>query len=392
MVTDASKLVSRMITGKKRHSSFRCRSLHLLLAGTVLFALAGCGEDKKTEAYVRPVKTMVAKSHSGKITRTFSGTVHAQVESNLGFRVPGKILERKVNIGDKISAGQIIARLDDTDLVLSENSAKAAVASAKTRLAVTKDALQRAQKLLPKGYAPQAMLDQRKLEFDAAQSALEAAKAQAKQATNATRYATLIADKNGIVAAVHAEAGQVVAAGTPIITLAETGAMEIALSVPEQEVTNLKIGSPAQVTLWANRNVKAKGQIREIAGQADPASRTYAVRVAVKNPSATMRLGMTADVELQLGIEPSYVAIPLTALTQIDQHDAVFVVDPASSTVSPRFVVASGVTDNGIKISQGLKDGDIVITGGTQFLSTGKKVRLLKEVTAAVNKASPATH
>lgn len=393
LTTSTPQFAKKLNSDENQHlSALKCRRSALVLAAFagIVLTLAGCGNDKKAEEYVRPVKAIVLKPQSGDIVRTFSGTVRARVESSIGFRVPGKILERKVNIGDTVTAGQVIAQLDNNDLLLTENSAKANVAAARTRLAVAKDAYNRAKALLPKGYTAKAAVDQRQLELDAAQSALDAAEAQANQARNATQYAMLATHKNGIISGVYAEAGQVVAAGTPIVTLAEAGETEIALSVPEHEVTQLKIGAPVDVSLWADRNVKAEGRIREIAGQADPASRTYAVRVSIINPPATMRLGMTASINLRLGQETPHMVVPLTAMTQVDGRDAVFVVDRVTSTVAPRFITQTGVTDQGVKISSGVQAGDIVVTAGVQFLSEGKKVRLPEEMRTAVAEAIPA--
>lgn len=362
----------------------------MTVAGAALL-LTACGPEKGAEEAPRPVKVTVAVQQSGDIVRSFSGTVRARVESNLGFRVPGKILERRVNVGDTVAAGQMIARLDDNDLVLSGNSATAAVSAARTRLAVARDSLNRAKSLLPKGYIAKAAVDLRQLEADAAQSALDAAEAQSRQAANATQYAALTAERGGIVGAVHAEAGQVVAAGTPVITLAEAGETEVALNVPEQDVTRLAPGAAAELTLWADGATKARGRIREIAGQADPALRTYAVRVSIAEPPVAMRLGMTITATLRLGADAPHIVIPLTALTQIDGRDAVFVADRTTSTVAPHFVTTAGVADSGVKVSSGLQPGDVVVTGGVQFLSPGKKVRLPQELAKAATATATTT-
>ncbi|WP_170937386.1 MULTISPECIES: efflux RND transporter periplasmic adaptor subunit [Rhodomicrobium] len=337
------------------------------------------------------MKAVIVKEHTGDIVKSFSGDVRARTESALGFRVPGKIVERLVDIGDEVKIGQIIARLDDTDLVLSENSARAAADSAKTRLAVAKDAFNRAEALLPKGFTPQAVVDQRKLEVDAAQAALDAAEAQARQAANSSGYAVLKADKAGIVTAVQAQAGQVVAAGSPVVSVARAGEMEVAFRVPEQDVTQLAIGQDADLTLWADNGIKAKGSIREIAGQADPGSRTYAVRVALANPPAAMRLGMTVTAALRLRSGSPHIALPLPALTEVEGRKAVFVADRATSKVAPRFVETGGVAAEDVKIVAGLKPGEVVVTGGVQFLTDGMEVRLPPGAlqTAAAKDAEP---
>lgn len=376
---------------ENRNSSvFSPHSSLLRVAAALALALAvtACREEPQAEQIIRPVKAIVVQEQSGDVVRSFSGDMRARVESTLGFRVPGKIVERLVNIGDEVKVGQVIARLDDKDLVLSENSAKAAVLSAKSRLAVAKDALGRAEALQPKGYTPEAVVDQRKLEADAAQAGLEAAEAQSRQAANSTGYAVLIADKAGIVTRVEAEAGQVVAAGTPIIALAEAGEIEVALNVPEQDVTHLTVGQAAELEFWADDDIKAQGKIREIARQADSGSRTYAVRIAIPNPPAASRLGMTVTAMLKLRPGASHISVPLAALTQVDGHSAVYVADRTASVVNARPVETGGVTADSVKIVSGLKTGEVVVTGGVQFLSEGMHVRLPKDIvqTAAADR------
>jgi RND family efflux transporter MFP subunit len=388
------KSILLLTTEEKRKTSVFWRHRSIVTTGAALllaFGLAACKEEKQAEQPVRPVKAIVAAQQSGGIVKSFSGDVRPRTESAVGFRLPGKIVERLVDIGDKVEVGQVIARLDDTDLVLSENSARAAVQSAKTRLAVAADALGRAQKLQPKGYTPEAVVDQRKLEVDAAEAALQAAEAQARQAENATRYAVLKADKAGIVTAVRAEAGQVVAAGTPVILLAEGGESEVALSVPEQDVIHLAIGQPADLTLWADQGVKAKGTIREIAGQADAGSRTYDVRIAIADQPAAIRLGMTVTATLSLGSGTPFISLPLNALTNIDGRKAVYVVDRTTSKAAPRLVETGGVTADTVKIVGGLKPGDVVVTGGVQFLTDGMDVRLPKAVAQTALADQPQT-
>ena len=354
--------------------------------------LAACEEAPQSGPTVRPVKAMVVQQESGARTKSFSGDIRARTVSTLGFRISGKIVERLVDIGDQVAAGEVIARLDDTDLILSQNSARAAVQSATTRLAVARDALARAQALQPKGYTPNAVVDQRRLDADAAEAARQAAEAQARQAANATTYAVLKADKPGIVTEVRAEAGQVVAAGAPVVLVAASGEMEIALSVPEQDVSQLDMGQTAQLTLWADNGVKAQGKISEIAGQADSGSRTYGVRVAIADPPPAMRLGMTATVDLKLESQAPYLPVPLPALTEIQGRKAVFVVDPATSKVTPRFVQTEGATASALKVTSGIEPGDIVVTGGVQFLIDGMQVRLPGNVVRTASATDPEFH
>jgi membrane fusion protein, multidrug efflux system len=357
--------------------------LSLLLAACQAPA-APSASSVKTEI-VRPVKVAVVGAGIAGRVLTYSGVVRPRIESALGFRVPGKIVERSVNVGDRIEVGQVIARLDDTDLKLAENAAKAAVAGARTRRDVASDNVDRARALLPKAIIAQATYDTRRNELDAAAAALDSAKAQLRQASNAVEYATLKADSPGIVTAVAAESGQVVSAGQSIVMLAHAGEMEIEVAVPEQDAADLEIGQPAKVTLWAGPRSSLEGRIREIAGQADAASRTYSIRIAVSAPPRTMRLGMTASVAMRVGDQAAPVVVPLTAVTESDGRPVVFVADPTTKAVRKTPVVVGAVVEDGVRIAEGLHAGELVVTAGVQFLRDGMRVRLPDERRSARN-------
>ncbi len=346
-------------------------------------ALASCGEAKVADVTVRPVKAMIVPAPVPERVLTYSGVIAPRIESTLGFRVSGKIVERFVNVGDRISAGQKIARLDEVDLKLAENSARAAVTSAKTRVAVARDALMRANYLLPNGFIAKAAVDQRQLDMDAAQSALDAAEDQLKQAVNATSYALLLADKDGIVTSVRAEPGQVVAVGQAVITQALANNVEVLVAVPEQQIVKLKAGEDASIALWSAPGVKSEGKIREIAGAADAASRTYGVRVTIAHPVPEMRLGMTTSVSFSLPQDVPAPVVPLAALTQRDGKTVAYIVDRNSQTVAQREVLTDGVSEAGVRIKSGLRPGQIVVIAGVQFVQDGMKVRLPKEILTA---------
>jgi membrane fusion protein, multidrug efflux system len=352
--------------------------------------LGGCrGEEAKVEqAIVRPVRVAVVGEAVRGHRITYSGAVRPRIESAIGFRVAGKIVERFVNVGDSVDVDQVIARLDDADLKLAANSAKAAVASARSRRTVASDNLERGKALLPKAIISQAAYDIRRNEMDAAVSALDSAEAQLRQATNEVGYATLKADNAGIVTAVMGEPGQVVSAGQTVITLAHAEETEIAVSVPEQDAGHLTIGQQANITLWAGPRVSIEGRIREIAGQADPASRTYAVRIAVSGAPQIMRLGMTASVALQTNDEAPGVVVPLTALTESEGGPEVFVVDPMNEAVRKTPVSVSGIAEDGVRITDGLHGGEVVVTAGVQFLRDGMRVRLPDERQHARSRSS----
>ena len=355
----------------------RGRMTGLLLILGFAAGLAGCrGEAAVSQESARPVKVARIAAASPKRTLTYSGVVRPRVESALGFRVPGKIIARSVNVGDRLEVEQTIALLDETDLKLAENAARAAVASARSRRDVASDNLERAKVLLPKAIISQAVYDTRRNELDAAAAALDAAQAQLRQAVNAVGYATLKADKAGIVTAVMAEPGQVVNAGQAVASLAESGETEVAIAVPEQDAARIAVRQTAKVTLWAGSGVNLDGRIREIAGQADPASRTYAVRIAIDTPPQTMRLGMTALVALTIQDETAPMVVPLTALTQEGGTPIAFVVDTASKAVRKTPVSVAGIAEDGARIASGLQPGDLIVTAGVQFLQDGMRIRL----------------
>jgi membrane fusion protein, multidrug efflux system len=358
-------------------ASLRRRWLPLLLIVPLAAALAGCkGEAKVAQESVRPVKAIIVAEAERERTLTYSGVVRPRIESAVGFRVAGKIVARLVNAGDRVEVGQVIARLDDTDLKLAEDSARAALAAARTRRDVAIDNFARARVLLPKEFVSKATYDARKNEMDAAVGAFDSAESQLRQAVNAAGYATLRADKAGIVTAVRAEPGQVVNAGTPVIVLAETGETEIAVVVPEQDVVRLAAGMPIDLALWAGPRLVLKGSIREISAQAEPETRTYAVRATVHAPPPEMRLGMTATVSIRVPETAASVVVPLTAVTDAGGETAVFVVEPGSGIVRRKPVALAGTAPDGVRIADGLRPGEIVVTAGVQFLREGMKVRL----------------
>jgi multidrug efflux system membrane fusion protein len=351
----------------------------ILVVLGVAASVAGCkGEAAAVqEQVVRPVKIAVVAPATQGRSLTYSGVVRPRIESALGFRVPGKIIARAVNVGDRVEVGSVIARLDETDLKLAETSARAAVAAARSRRDMANDNLERANVLLPKAIISQAAHDTRRNELDAAAAALESAEAQLRQAVNAVDYATLKAETAGIVTSVAGEPGQVVGAGQAIASLAQSGETEIAVAVPEQDAARLAIGQPVTTSLWAGPpRVTVDGRVREIAGQADAASRTYAVRIAVDHPPPAMRLGMTATVAITLKEKAAPMVVPLTVLSESDGATVAFVVDAVNKVVRMTTVDIGGVGEHGVEIVRGLQIGDMVVSAGVQFLRDGMRVRL----------------
>ena len=359
-------------------ASFRAaRFAALAPLALLLVGLAGCKEEKadKGGEPIRPVKTITVVDGAETRTLRYSGSVRARVETALGFRVAGKIVARNVDVGQRVEAGRILASLDPTDLKLALQTAEANVVAARTRVKVADDSRARARTLNTKGFVTDSNLDRAALEADQAVAALEAAVSARDQAANQIGYADLAADADGIVTDIRADVGQVVAAGTPVVTLARDDEKEVAIAVPEQDVVRFSRDQAVRVRFWADRDLTLAGRVREIAGSADPASRTYAIRVSLA-ADERVRLGMTATVEADVPVATTAFAVPLAALTRADGKARVWIVDPATATVAPRDVVLGAVTADGVRVVEGLAPGDVVVTAGTQFLVAGKKVLL----------------
>ena len=360
-----------------------------VLAASALI-LAAC-QEKVAEAPepVRPVKVTEVAPRAETRRISYSGSVKARSEANLGFRVGGKVVARLVDIGDQVTPGTVLARLDTADLALSLKSAEAQLASAQAQLEVASSAFERNKTLFARGFTSKSTLDDRKLAFDQAQSALDAARSTRDQALNQTAYSELKSDVAGIVTAAEAEAGQVVAAGSPVVVVARDGEKEVAIAIPESEIRFFQVGDRLAVRYWANPALHQTGTVREIAGSADPASRTFAVRVALPDDPA-VRLGMTAALDADVPVDAAGIVVPLAALTELDGSPTVWVVNTASKTVNPRKIETNSFAEDGVRIADGLQPGEWIVTAGAQFMTPGKPVRFDDKVAAAMAASHPA--
>lgn len=337
----------------------------------VIPLLAACGEKMPPpdarEAGPRPVK--VLKVGAGGTTPAgmgvaqedrYSGEVRARIESTPGFRVGGKIVERLVDAGAHVQAGQPLARLDPADQRLAAAQAEASRALATAEL-------KRTQELKAKNFISQAALD-------AKETAAAAADAQAQLMKNQAAYTTLRADAAGVVAAVLAEPGQVVGAGQGIFRIARDGAREVAIAIPESRLAGFKVGAGATVELWSQGSGKAyRGVLREIAPAADAATRTFAARVTIADADDAVALGMTATVRFTRAAAEEIV-VPLAAILQQGERPAVWVVG-ADGTVTQRPIDVVRYTDAGAVVKDGLQAGETIVAAGAFKLAAGEKVR-----------------
>ncbi|MFB9983620.1 efflux RND transporter periplasmic adaptor subunit [Mesorhizobium kowhaii] len=350
----------------------------LPVAGLIVAALglAGCSQEKaEVKDIIRPVKVVeIAQAHDTR-TLSYSGSVRARTESALAFRVNGKITERLVDIGQHVASGDVLARIDPIDYDLSVKSAQAALDAAERQVETVELARKRAEQLFAKNFAPKSQLEQATLSYDQAVATRDSARSSLDQAKNQAGYTDLKADRDGIVTAVSADVGQVVGSGTPVVTVAVDGEKEVLIAVPEMEIGEFKPGKIVKAGFWSDDALALDGKVREVAGSADPQSRTFAVRVSLPKDSRVL-LGMTASIEASAANERQLVSIPLSALAEQGSQSIVWTVDRGADTVHARPVKVAKFAADGVRVAEGLKPGDVVVAAGTQFMTENLKVKL----------------
>jgi RND family efflux transporter MFP subunit len=348
------------------------------LALAVTLLLTACSKPAEPIAAVRPVLVQKVAAGGAAPHDVYPGEIRARIEADLAFRVGGKIVARAVDAGARVKKGQVLARLDPQDARLSLESARANLASAESDATLAREELDRQADLLAKKFISQSAFDQRKNQYHAASAKLEQARAQAGVADNQAAYTTLTADADGIITEVKAEPGQVVSAGQAVMRLAHDGAREVVINLPEGDVGRFKVGQGAVVSRWADPAKLLPGAIREIAGAADPATRTYAVRISVPNAPPDAQLGMTANVGFHGNDTGAVILLPLTAIIRDRDkgEPAVWIVDPATSKVRLRVVKIGQYREDGVSILAGLDPGDIVVTAGVHKLLPDQQVLL----------------
>nr|WP_029005929.1 efflux RND transporter periplasmic adaptor subunit [Azorhizobium doebereinerae] len=340
-------------------------------------ALAGC--DRKPEAAApeaRPVRTVTTAIRPAGDTVSLSGHVEAQNEASYSFRIGGRIIERLVNVGDTVKPGQVLARLDPQNETNALRSAEAALAAAEAQLSQTSNAYDRQRALLERGFTPRAQYELAEQAFRTARSRVDDAQAQLKIAQDRLGFTELKADAAGTVTARRAEPGEVVQPGQSVLQVARQNGRDAVFDVPAALLSALPGDPLIQVSLTGDAAVTAVGRVREVAPQADPVTRTFQVRVGLSDPPEAMRLGTTVTGRVQLDTGP-VIELPASALTRVKDQPAVWVVDPASKTVSLRNIQVLRFTPASVTVAEGLKPSEVVVTAGVQALHPGQKVRLL---------------
>jgi len=367
------------VAGLDREEAMSKSSFVLIAA----LALAGCGNGKVAQDPIRPVLTQTVVPGASATKDVYSGEVRARHETDLGFRIGGKLVARHVDAGARVARGTVLARLDPEDAQLAATAAAAQLTSAESDLVLAKAEMDRHADLLARRFISQSAYDVKQNAYNAARARVEQARSQAGITSNQAGYTTLVADADGVVISVSAEAGQVLAAGQPVLRLARSGEKEVVVNAPESQLARFAAGQAVTVSLWAAPSTVFPGSIREIAGGADPVTRTYAVRVSALGAPTSAQLGMTASVLLDAAVDPSLVLLPLSALAREGANSAVWVVDPKTSKVKLRPVTVGQYREDGVTVTAGLQAGDVVVTAGVHKLRADQQVRIAQAPQAA---------
>ena len=337
---------------------------------------AACGKEQPKKVEIRPVRvTSVQHTLSGD-TISLTGQIQAKTQVNLAFRIGGRLQERDVTVGDPVTPGQVVARIESQDYRNALRSAEADLSSAQAILTNAQATEGRQSELLSKGFATRVQYDQAEQQLKTAQAQVESAQARLQNAKDNLTYTELKSDVSGSVTAKGAEPGEVVAPGKMILQVARQGGRDAVFNVPAQLIRQSPKDPGVTVALSEDPAIVATGHVREVAPQADAATGTYVVKVALDNPPDAMRLGATVVGQVKVQSDP-VIQLPGTALTQGAGKPAVWVVDPTNKTVSLRPVRVGHYDTSSVVVSDGLKDGDLVVTAGVQALRPGQEVRLL---------------
>lgn len=341
------------------------------------FALAACGDSPPADPRVTAALVRASMAESAPAaSRSFSGVVAARVQSDLGFRVSGKVLERLVDTGQTVTRGQVLMRLDPIDLGLQARAQREAVAAARARARQTADDEARYRGLVAEGAVSASAYDQIKAAADTARADLKAAEAQADVAKNASSYAVLLADADGVIVDTLAEPGQVVSSGQTVVRLARAGQREAIVHLPE--TLRRAVGSGARARLYGGGHASAPATLRQLSDAADRVTRTFEARYVLEGDLARAPLGATVTIDVEEdGDTPELLQVPIGAVFDPGQGPSVWVIDATSGQVTRRAVQVHGLTDDAARVGGDLKAGERVVALGAHLLQQGEKVRLI---------------
>ncbi|WP_454018932.1 efflux RND transporter periplasmic adaptor subunit [Azospirillum sp. Marseille-Q6669] len=381
--------MTRIARPTMRPPSMRQPTTNPLLIALLALAptLAACqpqgGHHADAAPVIRPVRTITVEPVTFRMGGSATGTIEARADADLGFRIAGKLVERKADVGSLVKAGDVLARLDDQDQRNALRTAEANLASAQADQVQARNEEYRKRELLANGNAPQAQYDAALLAMRTADAKVVATQAALQSARDRVGYTELRADRDGVVTTIGAEPGQVVEAGQMVVRVAQPEEREAVFNVAETGIRAAPKDPVIEVALAGAPDIAAVGRVREISPQADPVTRTHTVRIALDNPPDALRLGATVVGRLKQPPAP-VVELPGTALFEEGGRSFVWVVDPKAQTVRRQpVVIRARESDGPVIVTEGLTRGDVVVTAGVHSLSEGQRVRLNQKIETA---------
>ncbi|QOG17520.1 MULTISPECIES: efflux RND transporter periplasmic adaptor subunit [Bradyrhizobium] len=362
-------------------SGSRCTFRYMVTSTFVAafsLSLGACGREQATNDTPVPriVRTSTVEKRKVTTPLTFTGRIEAEDEVNIAFRISGRLLSNDAKIGDRVKAGQVLARLESQNELNGLRQAQASLAAAQGQLTQARNHFDRQETLLAQGWTTRANFDAATQARQTAQSQVDAAEAQLSAAHDLVGFTELTADAPGVITATGPGAGEVVQVGQMIARIARQDGRDAVFDVPSQLVRSASSDPEVEVSLADDQTIKARGRVREVAAQASAVTRTFEVRVGLTDPPPAMRLGATVVGRVNTSAGPM-IDIPSSALTRMNQRPAVWVVDPANNTVSVRNVDVLRFDEAQAVISQGLDTGEVIVTAGVQALHPGQTVRVL---------------
>jgi RND family efflux transporter MFP subunit len=347
----------------------------LAFLGLVPLVLAACSDasssaDPRTQA---PLVRVGVVERSAQVERSFTGIVAARVESDLGFRVPGKVLERLVDTGQAVKRGQLLMRIDPTDLRLAMRAHEEAVAAARARARQTADDEVRSRNLVPRGAVSASEYDQAKAAAESARADLNAAEARARVARNETSYAVLVADADGVVLETLAEPGQVVAAGQAVVRVAHAGRREAIVELPE--TLRPSIGSSAEAILYGS-GLRGSATLRQLSDAANRQTRTFEARYVLEDRLAEAPLGSTISIQIADSASVGSLQVPIGAVFDPGTGPGVWVIEGETPRVTWRAVQLGGLSNEAASVVGNLEAGDRVVALGAHLLHEDEHVRV----------------
>ncbi len=367
------------------------RPLVLLAVAGAVTMLAACSRPEVAPEPVRAVRTMTVSAQSAGGVHEYAAEIRARTESRLSFRVGGKLVSRPAEVGQRVRAGQALAQLDPADLRLSQDAAQAGLRAAQSGYDLSQAEYRRYKDLRDQGFISSLELERRETALQAQRAQLDQARSQASVQGNLASYATLTATAAGVVTAVDAEVGAVVAAGTPVLRLAHDGPRDAVFAVPEDGVAGMRalLGKTGaiQVRPWG-ASTSLPATVREVAAAADAATRTFLVKADVG--AVALQLGQTVTALVELPRKEAPALLPLSAVMQQQGRTAVWLLDKATMTVQVQPVVVAGADGNAVVVASGLSAGQTVVTAGVHTLTPGQKVKFYDAAAAAAVPAAAA--